>query len=845
MSIQTLTILQFIGVLAAYLGMTVLLPAFVFNRRFRDERFCVRFMIYLVIGNVYLMNLVLVLQLLHISNRITLFLGTVLPAVWALARVHNTTVKDGVLSAARAVNSFLTGTMGGRLLLSKAIRSTGRLFKTAFLRVAGSIRHNFFDWLFTVGVIGLILWQYGCNMFWNMGYCFSDMPVHNYWINALNDNRLFVSGVYPQGFHCIIYYLHKMFGFYTYVLLRMFGLVETLMIHLMLLAFMKACCRTRYTPYMGMILYLFANVWNIETYKRYSSALPQEFGMIYILPSIYFLIAFFEDRKKENGAKGWKVHSTRYLLFFGLSFSATLAIHFYNTIIAGLFCVAVAIGFMGLLFRKAYFGRIMVAGLLSVLLAVLPMGIAFATGTPPEGSLRWAMAVMTGKIDSSGNPVQTQQETSGENAQDGEDGSQGSGSGQSGEEASGQGSPQGSGQDGEEASGQGVTTGTGQAGNGEQDGTAGSGQADGGGAASQGGGNGSGQTLTDGASQPQENQPPPEPKVPASVRLKAWVNEKWGKTVRFLTGLRNGVNLYILSNASPITVAAVLVFTVIPGCIGFINLFMRKTRHYGCVLITMAFCVILLYAVMMARWLGIPALMDQSRCSIYLAYTLSAAVVFAIDAMISLAAGWVTTQFIADMLSLGGVGLMVSVLLISRTYRLPLDMPALESNDAIICLTNILHDNQRFMFTVISANDELRMVENDGYHYETINFLRAMEGENQEAYLTIPTPRIYIYIEKIPIDYAVSYEGSGTRISASGASRPLPQGGGLGVYQGRNRYTVMSRLYYWALAFQSLYPNEMRVYYETTDFVCYEIDQNPYRLFDLSIDYYGYNSKEY
>ena len=826
MSIQTLTILQFIGVLAAYLGMTVLLPAFVFNRRFREERFCVRFMIYLVIGNVYLMNLVLVLQLLHISNRITLFLGTVLPAVWALARVHNTTVKDGVLSAARAVNSFLTGTMGARLLLSKALRSVGRLFKTAFLRVAGSIRHNFFDWVFTVGVIGLVLWQYGCNMFWNMGYCFSDMPVHNYWINALNDNHLFVAGVYPQGFHCIIYYLHKMFGFYTFVLLRMFGLVETMMIHLMLLIFMKACCKTRYTPYMGMILYLFANVWNLETYKRYSSALPQEFGMIFILPSIYFLIAFFEDRKKENGAKGWKVHSTRYLLFFGLSFSATLAIHFYNTIIAGLFCVAVALGFLGLLFRRAYFGRIMLAGILSIVLAVLPMGIAFATGTPPEGSLRWAMAVMTGKIDSSGNPVQTQQDASGEKTQ-------------TGTEGSGQSGTAGAGQTGTEGSGQSGTAGSGQTGTGApaQSGTEGSGQT--------GGGGSGGQAFTDGASQTQEDLQPPEPEVPLSVRLKAWVNEKWGKTVRFLTGLRNGVNAYILSNASPNTVSVALVFTVIPGWIGFIDLFRRKTRHYGCILITVAFCMVFLYAVMMARWLGIPALMDQSRCSIYLAYTLPAALVFAIDALISLASGWVTTQFVANMLSLGGVGLVVSVLLISRTYRLPLNMPALESNDAIICLTNILHDNPRDTFTVISANDELRMVENDGFHYEIISFLRAMEGDNQEDYLTIPTPRIYVYIEKVPIDYAVSYEGSGSRISASGASRPLPQSGGLSVYQGRNRYTVMSRLYYWALAFQSLYPNEMRVYYETTNFVCYEIDQNPYRLFDLSIDYYGYNSREY
>lgn len=820
MSIQTLTVLQFIEVLAAYVGMTVLLPAFVFNRRFREERFCVRFMIYLVIGNVYLMNLVLILQLLHISNRITLFLGTVLPAVWALARVHNTTVKDGVLSAAKAVNSFLSGTMGGRLLFSKALRSVGRLFITAFLRVTGSIRHNFFDWVFTVAVIGLVLRQYGCNMFWNMGYCFSDMPVHNYWINALNKNHLFVAGVYPQGFHCMIYYLHKMFGFYTYVLLRMFGLVETLMIHLMLLTFMKACCRTKYTPYMGMIMYLLANAWDLETYKRYSSALPQEFGMIFILPSIYFLIAFFENRKKENGAKGWKVHSTRYLLFFGLSFSATLAVHFYNTIIAGLFCMAVAIGFMGLLFRKAYFGRIMLAGILSVLLAVLPMGIAFATGTPPEGSLRWAMAVMTGKIDSSGNPVQTEEDTSGENSQ-------------TEIEASGQSETAGSG------SGQ---TGTGVS---EQSGTGGVGQTSGGDAVSQNGGNSGGQMLTDGASQTQENLQPPEPKAPVSVRLKAWINEKQVKTVRLLTGLRNGVNVYILSHASPETVSVILVLTVIPGCIGFVYLFVRKTRHYGCVLITVAFCMIFLYMVMMARWLGLPALMDQNRCSIYLAYTLPAAVVIAVDAIISLAAGWFATQFMANMLSLGGAGLMVSVLLLSGTYRSPLDMSALESNDAIICLTNILHDNPKYTFTVISANDELRMVENDGYHYESINFLRAMEGEDQESYLTIPTPRIYVYIEKIPIDYAVSYEGSGSRISASGASRRLPEGSGLGVYQGRNRYTVMSRLYYWALAFQSLYPNEMRVYYETTDFVCYEIDQNTYRLFDLSIDYYGYNSREY
>ena len=122
-----------------------------------------------------------------------------------------------------------------------------------------------------------------------------------------------------------------------------------------------------------------------------------------------------------------------------------------------------------------------------------------------------------------------------------------------------------------------------------------------------------------------------------------------------------------------------------------------------------------------------------------------------------------------------------------------------------------------------------------------------MEGEDaQSEYLTIPTPKIYFFIEKIPIDYGIEekYEGSGRRVSDEGARQKLPTDSGLGIYKGASRYTVMSRMYYWAQEFRKLYPNEMSVYYETENFVCYEVTQNVYRLFDLSIDY-GYNSLEY
>ena len=537
-----------------------------------------------------------------------------------------------------------------------------------------------------------------------------------------------------------------------------------MIIHMVLLAFLKACCRMKYTPYVAMVLYVLANIWHENTYTRYFSSLPQEFGMIFILPSIYFLLAFFEDRRREDRAKGWKLHSTRYLLFFALSFSATLAAHFYNTMAAGLFCVGIALGYAGILFRKEYFGRIMAAGILSIVLAVLPMAVAVAMGTPLEGSLRWGMSIIKGTTDSEETTSQTQQSTVQE----------------------------------------------------------------------------SGQGASDGTPLPPE-EPPPKPQIPFGVRVKTWLSRKWSSVLFVLSTIRSVVHIYVLDKVSLETVKIILFCTALPGILGLVSLLEKKNRLYGCTLLSVFFCQVFLYVLIIAWELGLPALMDKNRCSIYLAYIMALSLAFAADAIVSLFIGRITRQSLANIISLGGVGVMIFVLFLGKMNKTPLNFEALECNDAIICLTNILRDNPRFRFTVCSANDELRMVEGYGYHYETITFLQEMEGERQEGYLTIPTQKVYFFIEKVPVDYTVKYEGSGRKVSEVGAYRPLPYGGGLSVYKGVNRYTVMSKMYYWALAFKKLYPNEMKVYYETDTFICYEVEQNTYRLFDFSIDY-GYNS---
>ena len=127
--------------------------------------------------------------------------------------------------------------------------------------------------------------------------------------------------------------------------------------------------------------------------------------MIFVIPSIYFLIRFFQIPKQKLADKETRLT----LQCFAMAFSLTLAIHFYGTMIAGLCCIGIACGFCFRFLRKEYFRRIMFTGICSVFLAVLPMGIAFATGTPLQGSLGWGLSVINGGKSSSS--TETEAET--------------------------------------------------------------------------------------------------------------------------------------------------------------------------------------------------------------------------------------------------------------------------------------------------------------------------------------------------------------------------------------------------------------------------------------------------
>lgn len=842
MAMATLTLWQLVGISCAYLFVTVGLPAFAFGKKLCGHRAPERFILYFMTGNFFVMNLVYALQLLKISYPATLILGTLLAAIIARIKVNHIPVKETFLDFVENFRRLAGGQMG----IKTAVYKIGVMLREVFLRFCRWISYflfqRFWDCVLTLLLLAALWYIYGTNLVEYYGYKASDVLVHNYWINAMGENNIFVAGVYPYGFHCIIYYLHAVFGVETFVLLRIFAFVSNVMMHLTILCVLRLCCRSKYAAYVGSYAYALGKYFNIYTYNRFYATLPQEFGIIFILPAIYFGFAFFETRRQElkagkkkkaldsveeapeaekpetekaeaekpvegKPAKKGKALLQKLTLWFGkkgkalftpsglclagfcMSFSMTLSVHFYGTIVAGVFCFAMACGYWFLFVRKQYFGKIVITTTLSVILAILPMFLAFIGGTRLEGSLLWAVGV----IQSSGSQKETVVNDS-----------------------PAQGSVVG-GSTVEESASSGAVPGESAAG-GETQGEVSAG--------------------TNGGEMPVSEQ---KERVDITERIsRVWEEIKriWVDVERVL---RKYVFYFPFDNG---------IYWVMMSFLGLIGLgcfyiLVRKVC-YGAMLVSTGLHMLFMCVMMDPRAFRLPALMDQNRGGIYFTYFWPVAVALVLDGVLylpfSLLRGKVQKvgKLFLNGLSLACVVVFLYCIVVTGQVKTPAHTEGQEMNDAVVCLSNIIKNENNFTWTIISANDEGRMGSDYGYHYETITFLREMENAPTDTLIRIPTRVVYFFVEKIPIDYNVPYYDSGQSISEEGAAYVLPGGAGISAYQGRNRWVLMSRLYSWAETFRRLFPNEMDIYMETDRFICYRVEQEPYRLYNFALDY-GYN----
>ena len=766
MSMTTLITLRFVGIFAAYTGLTVLLPAIMFRRILAGRRLSEQFLMCYTFGNFYIINIVFAVQLLHISGFWTLVLFTAVPGILIWSRVNRVSLRELCMKTGIVCKKILQGSMGIKGFLYRVKNRGMAVLKKAVWLFYCEVVCNTLQWILAGAVIAALFWIYGRQLILTYGYRASDIPVHLSWINQMSRGNLFASGVYPFGFHCMVYYLHAVFGFDTYVILCVFYLVQVFFIHIVLLAMLKLLCRSLYLPYAGIMVYILGSFWARQTYSRFGSSLPQEFGMIFVIPSVYFLIRFFQTEKKNL-----KNRETKLILgCFALAFSLTLAIHFYGTMIAGLCCIGIAVGFCTRFLNKEYFRRIMLTGIISVFLAVLPMGIAFAGGTPLQGSLGWGLSVING--DSSDTEDTSENEAAQKQAM-------------------------------EEMAARLIEN-----------------------------------TQNSNSESVQTGEIPIITEAPKhSLADKGREIPKKMKNLREMMIRR--IQEFIINSQEQWCAYAVLAGIAVLILLGLMFIILRRIT-YGEMLMSAGFCMGILTLLLCAGNLGLPVLMDPARCSIYYVYLLIVSITVLGDGLLYLVFMPRILTISRNVVSFILTVSMAAGMIHQGLVKTPDFISDYVSNGAFTCLTNIIKENKDETWTIVSANDETQMGLDHGWHYETITFLRKQEHINKDTKLIIPTEKVYFFIEKIPLNYSVVYSGSGQSISKKGASQSLPNSGGIGMYQGEGRWILMSRMYYWAQAFMEMYPNEMKVYYESEDFVCYVISQNMYHQYNFAIDY-GYN----
>ena len=605
---------------------------------------------------------------------------------------------------------------------------------------------------------------------------------------------------------------------------------------------------------LGVFIYVGLDVWNGYTISRFSSPLPQEYGIMFILPAIYFLLKYLrierseekipipvegnslivdeEDlyysdgymdvkhgkqelitvddiqkkskrrlfKKKRYAGKSARIggagkdfvtrlsamESLRSMTLFSIGFSMTIAVHFYDTMVAGIGCVAVAIAFLPHILRPDRVRLILQAGIASLLLAVYPMAICFALGTPLQGSMGWAMNVMKGENSSEADrdSMNAKYEERIKNAESvvWRDGVV-------------------IGIDGEPVNGatyedlEGLNT-----------------------------------VTTDDEGNVIESE------VQQPTTAQRLIRKFWD----VYNSMSATFSEAVLNNNKYSFNLDLVIYMLFASGIIMAVANMSRDSWYGRTLLAMVLFGALLMSVFVFGDLGLPRIMDINRTRVFFVYIIAAMATMIFDSLPYFLFGQTAKGRVSYVAGIICVTILMGGFIGGGSYRTAQAADeTMSRNGAIVCLAGITREIPDHKWTIVSANDEMRMGEDHGYHYESINFLREMADYTEDTSIYIPTEYVFFYVEKVPVNYdnAAAYEGSGQPVSVAGARQDIPRGKGLSVYIGENRWIVMSKLYFWIKEFKKLYPNEVTTYYEDKNFVCYMVHQNERALYNFAIDY--------
>lgn len=791
--------LEYIKVFLAYLAVMYVWPSIMFYEYLKEKTRSIRFCFCVTTQVVLLNTVVLGLGLIHCLHGwlfALLFYGSLLIKFAYWLKKNNRPLL--------ILERLLTGRYGIRLFF-RNIRLRLRIVKKEKFLVSlqKGIKHKLEVILLAVVILfGMIYFTYGA--FQDYSYGFGDMYTHHSWIYGLLEGKPYYKGIYPEAMHCFVYSICVCFGINIYSIQLFLAGIHVSAFFICAYLLLRELYTWKGTAILALTLFLTVDLLSVDqifSMSRLQWTLPQEFGLYTQFLCALFLLrclkSDFTDMPKGIKAKAKYFLANENLFLFTMALAASLAIHFYTTIMALFLCLVISGGYFCSFFQKKRLFSITAAVILGVFIAVAPMGLALAEGLEFQGSIGWAVNVINGTDTNEGRTDLAQQEMQNQNTQQETDNTER-------EEIENSEAP---------------------------------------------------------SLEPENVQKNIWVQIKdGAMQFWSYLQKKvtdlyhYGYLSLYQEERASWIGIFTI-----FSFAFWLVYRLVAG--GIVHFTKGKVSKRAAhffdgypILAGMSVFFMLMYA---APYLGIPEFVAGARlCSTEQLLILSV-IVIPMDICFGIIARTRFRLIVPFLLffSVGGTYLGTQYLGIYHGY---LYNELTRYNSAVNVTVDIMKQYPKNSYTIVSTTDELYQVNEHGRHEELLTFLQKIENDKyvlpteyiflyveknplQYAQSHFQTGPSWLAEEKYTQYYKDAFsEGDDILASViseeSGKQDMIQFSKQSESYSNLGSRTILeSKAYEWYLGFSRFYPLECSVYYEDDDFVCYRIRQNSNRLFPLEV----------
>ena len=374
---------SFIWFVVAYAIVFIIIPAKVLKLKLCEGEFIDNAMISIIISQVTLSSIVYVLAFMKIYNLLTLVLSIIFVILFYVKFKNR-------LSYRKKLNDFIfsfSDVLNGQLKFSLIVRG---YINEKISNISHGLK-RFFKWYFdknaayhiigTVCVFVLLI-RRGYFAMTSQAFPTSDVSVHTSWINFTDAGYIFSDGIYPFALHNVVSAFAKISFIDVVTVMRFIGPLNAVFMGLMLMIMVTRIFKSPAASIITGLVYCLSSLGTGAVVDRIFFSLPQEYGMLFILPTAYFMIKFLEEQRNVDG------------IAFAFAASMTVAGHFYDAIFAVPLCLCLVIPYVTFLFKKKVLIKMVLSVLLAAFISLAPMFVGLTLGYHWQGSLDWAVSMM-------------------------------------------------------------------------------------------------------------------------------------------------------------------------------------------------------------------------------------------------------------------------------------------------------------------------------------------------------------------------------------------------------------------------------------------------------------------